>query len=595
MDRSHKFMYKSGNDNKFYNNGEFFQVIESHIKKKINRNIHDGERKYMVNFIKKINPEILDRQPFNKIVDALSSTLVEEFNKFATRQYVVDTHETMKSQLGLTSESDGVHLVYDVPQPVMFDDSGPIGADPNKVALDNAIFGNSVDMEELIEGAGSGGVVGIGTGVGGETGSGVTISSVFGINNMTELSKELFNNPLKVGNAYLLLDTRHRILDDEGTLKFAWDHINNLTRQQGSVNSVGEIENIISATVYPVRMPYSASADNSYNRISMLVEEFTAQSVVAHENRRFHFMFNAETDGQWLNLDPTDFGGGKYKFTKPITKLDTVTISFGSPTEMINFDTDRLNASVTSIASPTEITTVADHNLLTGDRVYIETFTTNAPINDQTVINNVNDGSGHIVIVTSPTTFTIDVDTTPITNTLTGTITASSTTLGSTVTPGFNTTTIVGTATTFLADFTPNVDYIQILDGGLNPIFLVTAVTDNLNLTIDSVYLGNVGTFTYRKTGTTLTGVGTLFTSELKLGDNITITDGVTNPTYKIASIQNDTTLTLITPYDGANGAGFVYIKDNEIDSLIFNVYFGSKRFFINLELEFIVKQQTTG
>jgi hypothetical protein len=121
MSESYKNLYKSGNDNTFYNNNDFFKLLEINIKNKLNRRINDGERRYIATFVKKINPEILNKQPLNKIITVLTDTLIEEFNKFKTRDYVVDTHETMKSEMGLPSESDGIHLIYDLPQPDTFD------------------------------------------------------------------------------------------------------------------------------------------------------------------------------------------------------------------------------------------------------------------------------------------------------------------------------------------------------------------------------------------------------------------------------------------------------------------------------------------
>jgi hypothetical protein len=568
MSESYKNLYKSGNDNTFYNNTDFFKLLEINIKNKLNRRINDGERRYISTFVKKINPEILNKQSLNKIINVLTSTLIEEFNKFKTRDYVVDTHETMKNELGLPSESDGIHLIYDLPQPVTFDNV-EVSSSNNK-PLASAISDMKIDNKSNSSSS-----------------DGSSITNIFGISNISDLSKELYHNPLKLANTYLYLDSRYRTLDTNGTTQFTWDHVNNLTRQQGSVNTVGIIQDIISMKVYPVRLPYTSSADNDYKRITMLVNEFAAQSFIAHENRRFHFMFNVENNNQWMELTASDNNDGEFKFTKPVTKLDSITVSFGSPTEPVIFDTDRMNASITTIGFPTIITTVLDHNLQTGDRIYIDTFSTKSLINDQNIINSVNNSSGHIIIVTSQTEFSIPIDTSPIITPLTGTISAPSIILAGTVTPVFNTVLVSGTSGTFIADFSAN-DFIYIFNGGVRNVYQIASITDNNNLKLTSVYLDAVGTFAYKYTSLVLTGIGTLFLNELKSGDNITISDGVLNPSFKILSILNNTTMTLSTPYNGADGVGFTSIKDNQIDTLIFSTFFGSKRIFIPIELTYI-------
>jgi len=71
-------------------------------------------------------------------------------------------------------------------------------------------------------------------------------------------------------------------------------------------------------------------------------------------------------------------------------------------------------------------------------------------------------------------------------------------------------------------------------------------------------YVGGVGTgsCTFTNASTTVTGVGTLFTSELQVGDLLLTPDGY----YAIESIANDTTLALATAYASTTAIGFIVL-----------------------------------
>ena len=117
----------------------------------------------------------------------------------------------------------------------------------------------------------------------------------------------------------------------------------------------------------PFRIPAVASAITPYNRITTFVYELCPQSYVAHEERRFHFIGDVEFKlGGWLEVCSDNFSDGEFKFNKPITHLDSMTITFATPLEPIVFDKDRLLGTITSYASPTVIQFPENHNLTTG-------------------------------------------------------------------------------------------------------------------------------------------------------------------------------------------------------------------------------------
>lgn len=70
------------------------------------------------------------------------------------------------------------------------------------------------------------------------------------------------------------------------------------------------------------------------------------------------------------------------------------------------------------------------------------------------------------------------------------------------------------------------------------------------------------GTVDVTNASATITGTGTLWLSEIAIGDLfIVVGDGVS---YEVASITNDTTIALTAPYAGttATGASYVIARD---------------------------------
>jgi hypothetical protein len=307
-----------------------------------------------------------------------------------------------------------------------------------------------------------------------------------------------------------MLDTRYRTLDNDGTTFFQWVFNNNEITLQGTVNAVGNIKDIIAIRIFPIKLPYNSNIDNDYNRVSILIQEMSAQSFIAQENRRFHFIFSTTIDDRWINLEPESFNDGYFRFRTPITRLDTLTLSFGSPLERVTFDTDRMLANVTGYSTITTFLTTSPHNLETGDLIYVTNFRT-ANINTDTVIvTAINRTAGHVATVTGADTLTIDVDSSTVQVAGPGTI---SVTNGSPI--------VVGTTTTFGISFN-DVDVIEI-----------------------------------------------------------------SGAKYTILSIQSQTQLTLAINYAGTTASGLTYSKNNILSGVRPTLYFGSKRAFFPMEIEF--------
>ena len=242
------------------------------------------------------------------------------------------------------------------------------------------------------------------------------IERLFGKSDAFQL-QSLLNPQAQQRSAYITMDSKYRLTSNDGTAEIVWNFLNNSSiNAQGAVNSIGQVQNLIGMKIHRFRIPYLDLADNSHKKVTLLIEEFRAQSYIAQEGRRFHFQFSPEVDGNQINLIPWPPGieQGVFNFRTPITQINTLTASFGAPLTQIIFDRDRLPAAVTHTANGL-FTTADPHNLLTGDYVSFTDFTSGAAAVDEQIIDQVNNPNGNSVVVIDPFNFEINVDLTAIT------------------------------------------------------------------------------------------------------------------------------------------------------------------------------------
>jgi hypothetical protein len=242
------------------------------------------------------------------------------------------------------------------------------------------------------------------------------IERLFGKSDAFQL-QALLNPQAQQRSAYITMDSKYRLTSTTGETEIAWNFLNNsATNTQGAVNSIGNVQNLIAMKIHRFRIPYLDAADNSFKKVTMLIEEFRAQSYIAQEDWRYHFQFSPEVDGNQINLIPWPAGveSGRFNFRTPITQINTMTIMFGSPLTPIVFDRDRRQAAVTHNANGL-FTTTDTHNLLTGDIVSFTEFTSLDPATDEPTILDVNSIEGHSVVVIDDFNFEIGVDLTAVT------------------------------------------------------------------------------------------------------------------------------------------------------------------------------------
>jgi hypothetical protein len=403
---SSKHQYHSANYSRVYNGPEFIKQINTSVEKELDRRLHIQEKAEIVNFIRKIDPELFRQESRGRTIDLMIETLVKEFAQSTCESDdPIDIHSILVNEIGTTSESGTTHGVYDSPS-----------YNAPKQEIHQRSLSERITQPAEVNSAQSMS----------------NIASILGLQNATEAVRKL-NPKSMLRKNYIFLDSRYRILDtspSEGITKFTWAYtLGSQQAEQGTVNLIGNVRDIIGFRVYPCRIPYVASADNSYARISMLIHDFDSQAFIAHENRKFHFMFRSSIDSDFIELDTDKQNDGYFWFERPVTAATNLSISFGSPLEPIVFDNDRdIIASVDyfGIAPLTQFTTTELHNLNNGDRVYFSRFnigTINPLLKDQTDINNaikekMNRSAGFLITVIDDTNFSINFDTSLIQNPL---------------------------------------------------------------------------------------------------------------------------------------------------------------------------------
>jgi hypothetical protein len=399
MSASYETHYNSDNYPREFNTDEFYKKIIKNVILVIGRPLIKTEIDETINFIKKLDPSLLAPLYQAKTIKIVVDTLVEEFNSFdCNKPQYSDSQQILRETIGTTSETSTVYSIYD--DPAYLANLNPPKSTPK---LTNT---HTVQQSD--------------------------ISSLLGITSSNDAVRILNPNSLLRKN-YIMLDSRYRELNgsnSDGITSFTWNYVlQSVSMAQGTVNIVGNVRDIVALRIYPSRIPYVLSADNKYSRISVLITELSSQSFISHEHRNFHFMLKSVIDDTFINLVTHDYNDGYFYFEKPITTLNKLTLSFGSPLEPIVFDRDRDFCTIDyfTMSPLTNITTgpmgsPRHHNLTNGDRVYFTNFNTGYidPVLDQEIeidkkiVSNINKLSGWIITVIDDFSFSIIYNTSSI-------------------------------------------------------------------------------------------------------------------------------------------------------------------------------------
>lgn len=416
--------YNSDNYPLKYNTDEFYQKIINAVSNKLGRPLKKNEKSQTINFIKKMDPDLLNSKYQFKTINIMVSTLSDEFKSFDSKTNIYeDSQDIIRQNIGISSESDTSHAIYDNPNYIIDQyKANEISQDITQKSIENE---NNVSNESTTQLPNKINII-------------PNIENLLGMKNANEAVR-ILNPDSRLRKNYMVLDSRYRNINNQNTNtitgqieKFSWTFNLSTYAINGSVNTIGTVRDIVALHIFPFRIPYTESGDNKYSRISLLIEEFSAQSFIAHEDRKFHFMLQSQIDGTFINLLTDQFNNGYYYFAKPITTIENITITFGSPISPILFDKDRDKCTIDyfSITPLTKITVgspiLNKHNLSNGDRVYFSNFDVgkvNPNLLEQDNINKkikntINQEEGFLVTVIDDYNFSIPFDSSNIQNPL---------------------------------------------------------------------------------------------------------------------------------------------------------------------------------
>lgn len=214
---------------------------------------------------------------------------------------------------------------------------------------------------------------------------------------------------------YILLDSRYRNRSTSPNV-YSWTISSVPSDSQGVVSTMKSMQNIIFMQFSKFFIPYSATADNVYKKISLLINELQFAAVMAHEGRHYHALFDTEVQSNRILCTPDTQDEGKFRFNEPINFLKSISLTFGGPLNELSFLPEFFSTTLTvNGANSTYINFPQNHGVSDGEQVYIVGFNTANPSVDFAAIAAVNDEVGHTVSVVDNATLEISVDLSTVT------------------------------------------------------------------------------------------------------------------------------------------------------------------------------------
>jgi len=248
----------------------------------------------------------------------------------------------------------------------------------------------------------------------------VAVDSLFGTRDQRSILG-MFNPGALTDRAYVLLDRKYAIENPDRS-SFQWS----ITPNAGpnSLITKAQLSHVVGFKMYPFKFPNSANVLTFASRLSISIDEIVSQAYTSPEGRRFHFLFNVAREGSDV-LDPyivNDVGQNtaNYTLAKSITTLDTITISFGNPLQLLKLDPYKTTATISAVGVQTQLSFSHPHRCLAGSLVYITGFNTADPAADSIEIELLNSDTGHPIASITSTTMLINVDLSGLSGAITG-------------------------------------------------------------------------------------------------------------------------------------------------------------------------------
>jgi hypothetical protein len=272
----------------------------------------------------------------------------------------------------------------------------------------------------------------------------INISSIFGLD--IDKARLLFNPESGLRKSYIILDRRFRASESLDRTTTTWNFQTDANTVQGSVNALGSIRDITAIKILDLWLPcddkqsdtypiYNGLIPSNQTEVTVLIPELQVQSYVAPENRRFHFWgtymqqlqsiqsnngvnmyytpvyFNRGSDviGYFENYYRLQDGNnGIFEFSPPITTLNTISLNFGNPYQLINMPQDTYEFIFTGgpntqtlmyfQITPNIIANIP-YNMTTFG--YISDFNTDQPVEDAKLISLLNNPQGFVYNVSN--------------------------------------------------------------------------------------------------------------------------------------------------------------------------------------------------
>jgi len=215
------------------------------------------------------------------------------------------------------------------------------------------------------------------------------------------------------------LDSRNKLQAHNMENEIKWNlHSSGDSGRLGDVRIQDTLQEVIRVKICPFWIPIQDPLDEYYDKIRIHIKEFWQASIVTEflesdqttpTTYNYHFeMEITEKKADRILLTPIC---NTYTFSKPIARIETLTVCFRSPFKAITLLDDQGLFTMTysiAAAAPTVFSINSGvHNLNTGDLVYI--IDTNTGNNALT--STINRTSGHFITRINNTDFSINVDT----------------------------------------------------------------------------------------------------------------------------------------------------------------------------------------
>lgn len=209
----------------------------------------------------------------------------------------------------------------------------------------------------------------------------------------------------------LQFDSRNR---DLSKTNYSWSiNPSGQIGQPGTIQIQDTLQQVIQMKIGPFWLPIYNPLITYYDTIRMAITEFSPQSVQVQEYLTtgiqvtpefYHFEFQIKKmAGNKVYLVPVN---DTFTFRKSFSQITAITVIFRYPFNILAVQKDYGTYTMT-YGVVTTLTTTANTNLSTGDLIYIMNSNSGSVIIDQQLMNS----SGYIVTMLSPTSFTINVNT----------------------------------------------------------------------------------------------------------------------------------------------------------------------------------------